>query len=454
MGNKFEWRDSFNIGVDIIDKEHQQLFKIINKLFTFQEEEKDHKWVCQEGIKFFKGHALKHFSSEELYMESIHYDGLEHHKDIHKSFRENTLPVLEEELERTDYAYDSVEHFLGVCSGWLIGHTLTEDLAIAGKSERKWVNRLHEDVTVAVRKIIVQLMFDMFKLESQMISDMYGGEKFGEGVYYRLTYGKGKEKERLQVFLVLEEKLLINTIGKILGIQTNRVDTTLIHAARYTARQIVKRIMEYLPGMEEYELKEENLLSYEQFKKVFERESMQLSMLFNTGGEGYFAYCMVAPHLLEKGSVVKALDPANAMHEVEEYLKEKEKAEEEKGHKPKVLVVDDSKTLRVYISDLLTEDYDVTQAESGVAAIRAVTLNKPDLMLLDYEMPICDGRQTLEMLRSDPEFADLPVLFLTGKGDPASVKKVLALKPVGYLLKHLNLGDVKGEVDKFFARQN
>ena len=80
---------------------------------AFQEEEKDGQWLCQEGIKFFKGHALKHFGSEERYMDSIHYPGLEQHRQVHKSFREYTLPALEEELERTEYAPDSVEHFLG-----------------------------------------------------------------------------------------------------------------------------------------------------------------------------------------------------------------------------------------------------------------------------------------------------------------------------------------------------
>lgn len=41
MENQFEWRDEYNIGVDVIDREHQRLFKIINKLFAFREEEKD-----------------------------------------------------------------------------------------------------------------------------------------------------------------------------------------------------------------------------------------------------------------------------------------------------------------------------------------------------------------------------------------------------------------------------
>ena len=152
MGNKVEWKEEFNTGVEIIDREHQQLFKIINKLFAFREEGKDNEWLCQEGIKFFKGHALKHFASEEMYMDSIHYAELKEHKKIHKGFRENTLPALERELEMKGYSGDAVDHFLGVCTGWLIGHTLTEDMAIVGKPVKKWENLLPEEEIEAIRK--------------------------------------------------------------------------------------------------------------------------------------------------------------------------------------------------------------------------------------------------------------------------------------------------------------
>ena len=54
MDTQLEWLDEYNTGVDLIDQEHQRLFKIINKLFTFQSEEKDSQWACQEGIKYFK----------------------------------------------------------------------------------------------------------------------------------------------------------------------------------------------------------------------------------------------------------------------------------------------------------------------------------------------------------------------------------------------------------------
>ena len=102
MDAKFEWREEFNTGVESIDKEHQRLFKIINKLFRFREEEKDSQWTCQEGIKYFKGHAMKHFSDEEAYMASVGYEGLEEHQRIHRIFREQTLPALEQELEQTE----------------------------------------------------------------------------------------------------------------------------------------------------------------------------------------------------------------------------------------------------------------------------------------------------------------------------------------------------------------
>ncbi|MDE7221557.1 MAG: response regulator [Oscillospiraceae bacterium] len=454
MDTRFEWREEFEIGVDVIDQEHRRLFRIINKLFDFRDEEKDSQWTCQEGIKYFKGHAMKHFADEEAYMLSAGYEGLEQHRRIHKGFRENTLPALEQELEQTNYSPDAVNHFLGVCAGWLIGHTLTEDQAITGKYERKWENLLPGEELTAMKRVIVQLVFDMFHLESQMISDAYNGEKFGNGVYYRLVYDAKQDGKRQEVILVFEEKLLINTVGKILGIQTNKLDTMLIHASRFTARQFVARFQEQFPAMDGYELKEENLLSYEQFRKIFEKETLQASLLFNTSGAGYFAFCVIAPHLLEKG-MGTPIEAENAMDEVEKYLMRREaKEEEEKANPtPKVLVVDDSMTIRHSIKQLLEPDYEVALAESGVAAIRTITLNQPDLILLDYEMPVCDGRQTLEMLRSEKEFADIPVIFLTGRRDTETMIKVMPLKPAGYLLKDSKPADIKKEIDQFFEKR-
>ena len=455
MENQFGWQEEHNIGVEEIDKEHRRLFKIINKLVTASSEDGDnYQRTCQEGLKFFRGHALKHFADEELYMAAMGYEGLERHKKIHKGFREDTLPALEQELEQDGYSQEAIEHFLGVCTGWLIGHTLTEDQAIAGKHISKWEELLPESELEALKKVIIQLVFDLFHLESKVVSDTYGGEKFGRGVYYRLVYGSKGEDVRQEVLMVFEEKLLVNTVGKILGIQTDRMDSMLVHAARYTARQFVSKVMEFIETGKNLELKEENLLSFEQFGEIFDREKPQVSLLFNTGGAGYFAYCAIAPHLLD-ASVLTPLESENAMKEVEKYLNERsaqERYEEAHQHK-KILVVDDSATIRQGMKSLLEPDYEILLADSGAAAFRAISLNQPDLVLLDYEMPVCDGAQTLEMLRTVPEFEKVPVIFLTGRRDPQSMIKVRPLNPSGYLLKSLKPEEIKKEVDGFFAEK-
>ena len=590
MYNQLVWDEKYNIGVDIIDKEHQRLFRIINKLFTFGEEEKKSKWACLEGIKYFKDHALKHFQDEENYMKSINYPEFETHKYIHTEFRENTLPALEEELKVTNYSADAIDHFLGVCTGWLIGHTLTEDFAITGETTSKWTNRLLGEDHTAIKKTIIQLLYNMFHLESQAISETYSGEKFGKAIYYRLLYGTKEDDKKWEIFLIFEEQLLINTVGKIMGIKSNKLDTMLVNATRYTAQQFVKRIMKHLPSAELYEIVEENLLTYEQFRELFEVQKPQISLLFNTGA-GYFAYCVIAPHLLQN-SMVTPIDTNNAMAEIERYLSEKEQSEKESSkkstkriqnmtenknfstkkdlkerqasqkpvnyinnamaeiekffveretslkqiktndvmaniekhfaqeeslqkpiqtsdviaeiekyllkresnqkpiqtsdviaeiekyfnkkekekeinkpkidtekpkketlQKPKVLVVDDSITIRHGMKELLNEDYDVSLVKSGLSAIQMIILNKPDLVLLDYEMPICDGQQILAMLRSEKDFADIPVIFLTAKTDQESVRKVISLKPEGYLSKYLKLVDIKQKIDNYFKNK-
>lgn len=446
MESQFVWKDEYNIGVDIIDKEHQRLFKIINKLFAFSDEEKKSRWACQEGIKYFKEHALKHFGEEESYMMSINYNGLNTHRHLHQGFRKNTLPALEKELEQTDYSADSVAHFLGVCAGWLIGHTLTEDRAITGEGISRWENLLPEEEHEAMKKVIIQLVYDIFHLESHVISETYSGEKFGKGVYYRLVYGREEEEEKCETILVFEDRLLINTVGKVIGIETDKLDAMLLNATRFVAHQFVRRIMEHLPEMDGYELIEENLLTYEQFKAVFEKEELQVSLLIDTG-KGYFSYCTVAPHLLEK-KIAAPIGAANAVTEIEKYLTQKK----EEPVKPKILIVDDSMTIREGMKKLLGEDYDVTLASSGVAALRNIILDRPDLVLLDYEMPVCDGKQVLEMIRSEDSLKGVPVIFLTGRTDPETVRKLAALQPDGYLAKYLKPGEIKNKIDVFFEK--
>ncbi len=121
--------------------------------------------------------------------------------------------------------------------------------------------------------------------------------------------------------------------------------------------------------------------------------------------------------------------------------------------KKRILVVDDDPTMTRMIKNLLSSKYNVFMAGSGMNAITFLAKNQVDLILLDYEMPVVSGAKVMEMIRSEASTATIPVMFLTGKSDKATVMEVLALKPVKYLLKSMAPKEWMREIDGFFAEQ-
>lgn len=105
------------------------------------------------------------------------------------------------------------------------------------------------------------------------------------------------------------------------------------------------------------------------------------------------------------------------------------------GGKKLVLVVDDNGTTLRTVKAMLEEKFEVALAISGAQAMTSMGKRRPDLILLDYEMPVCDGRMTLEMIRADEDLCDIPVIFLTGVNNRENINAVLDLRPAAYFLK-------------------
>lgn len=450
MGNQLAWSKRYELGIESIDNGHKKLFRIINRLFDMEKEEMKSRWVCKEAVKYFKDYTDQHFLDEEAYMESVGYVGYEMHKRIHKSFRETTLVALERELERTEYLKEAIEHFLGVCAGWMIGHTMMEDQAIvSGKMPKHWEHLAPEEGQAVMEQSIASQLNTMFELQPELISNCYGGEKFGNGIYYRLIY-KTRAQKIWDFLLVFEEKLIISTIGSVIETESATMNAMLMNATRYMARQIVDNMKDHFPSLWGSELEAEQLLSYEQFYNIFEKSSPQYSLLFDTG-KGYLAYCMSTTDTVshEEGAANILED---AISKVQKYVKQNDAENAAIKAKKKLLVVDDSEFMRKVMKDLFSKDYEVMTASSGMSAFRIITLTRPDLILLDYEMPVCRGDQVLEMIRSEKEFADIPVIFLSSKADRESVKSVVNFKPQGYLSKALKPEQIKEQVDHFFQK--
>ena len=129
----------------------------------------------------------------------------------------------------------------------------------------------------------------------------------------------------------------------------------------------------------------------------------------------------------------------------DEEIDNEEKSEEQETKKKPVintrktiLLVDDSGIFLRMLNGLLSDNYDVRMATSGLKALTSIREKKPDLILLDYEMPMYDGRETMIKIREKEENKDIPIVFVTAVNKKEHIKAVLALKPAGYLLKPID----------------
>lgn len=156
----------------------------------------------------------------------------------------------------------------------------------------------------------------------------------------------------------------------------------------------------------------------------------------------------IMPEYILKSIFKRPIDVKVTAKIVDNYIKEYGKQV-----KKKILVIDDSGAMLRNVKGWLGDKYNVILANSGAMGIKYLATDRPDLVLLDYEMPVIDGRQVLEMIRTETEFRDVPVIFLTSKNDRESILKVMELKPEGYLLKTMEPQKIVEEVDNFFKKQ-
>src|SRR5438105_2231961 len=102
----------------------------------------------------------------------------------------------------------------------------------------------------------------------------------------------------------------------------------------------------------------------------------------------------------------------------------------------KILVVDDTEDARDVLSRLLRMGgFCTVTAADGVAAIKSLEKDHPDLVLLDLMMPRMNGVQVLETMRQDPRWRNIPVMLLTALSEGDLVKEAARLGISDFILK-------------------
>ena len=112
-----------------------------------------------------------------------------------------------------------------------------------------------------------------------------------------------------------------------------------------------------------------------------------------------------------------------------------------------ILIVDDSELIhRLLEVHLRTEGHGLTHIVDPFEAVEATREQKPDLILLDIDMPGLCGDQICSALKSNPETHDIPIIFLTGKADIATKVRCFDLGAVDYIEKPFAAPELRARV--------
>ncbi len=291
--HEVKWNDRFNIGVESIDRAHQRLFSIVAKLLSLNEDTDKQQHACREGIKYFKSYTIKHFADEEAYMQSINYSDYAIHKNLHDNMKNITLPALERELDAQNYSIESVQHFVGICVGWLNAHIMIEDHAITGRTTKKWVHEPSSDEIVSLEKAVVQALDNLLRVKAEIVSTRYSGEDFSSdnALCYRLLYSSSTGEKR-QAYLVYEEKMILCILNEMLDKSIKKIDKTVAYAIKMLSQKLMDCISEHFVLTHGYQMEKIDMLTFEQVVRAFEKQYPPYSLLFSTNKNGYFAFCV------------------------------------------------------------------------------------------------------------------------------------------------------------------
>jgi CheY-like chemotaxis protein len=117
---------------------------------------------------------------------------------------------------------------------------------------------------------------------------------------------------------------------------------------------------------------------------------------------------------------------------------------------PVILVVEDNTDMRHYICKTLAEHYEMAEAVNGKEGVKKAQETLPDLIISDIMMPEMDGIAVLKELKKVSKGQNIPIIFLTGKDKVVELEEMLALGPIGIILKPINLKSFAQEIQEIW----
>jgi DNA-binding response OmpR family regulator len=108
--------------------------------------------------------------------------------------------------------------------------------------------------------------------------------------------------------------------------------------------------------------------------------------------------------------------------------------------KPKVTIVDDDRDTRELLSLALeSEDFEVNAAANGLRLIASLQLKRPDVILMDVNMSWIDGFELCKAVKKNEDFRDIPIVFISGRGEAEDKRRGAEVGAADYFVKPLDI---------------
>ena len=117
-----------------------------------------------------------------------------------------------------------------------------------------------------------------------------------------------------------------------------------------------------------------------------------------------------------------------------------------------ILIVDDEPNIVVPLQFLMEQQrYEVITAQSGEEALESISKYTPDLVLLDIMLPGIDGFEVCQIMRLNPDWRHIKVIFLTAKGRDVDIAKGLVLGADAYITKPFSNSEIVAKVKELLT---
>jgi two-component system cell cycle response regulator DivK len=116
----------------------------------------------------------------------------------------------------------------------------------------------------------------------------------------------------------------------------------------------------------------------------------------------------------------------------------------------RILVVEDQDDNRRIIRDLLTSaGYELIEAEDGEAGVRRAGSERPDLILMDIQLPLLDGYEATRRIKADPKLRPIPIIVVTSYALSGDEQKAMAAGCDAYVAKPFSPRELLATIRKF-----